>query len=79
VAAQHLTVLSHPDFPQVFPRAIDEEVARVERILLLPACQHEIPGFGPCDAQPCGRRAIASSIALQIPVCQSHLAEVEGL
>jgi hypothetical protein len=79
VAAQHLTVLSHPDFPQVFPRAIDQEVTRVERILLLPTCQHEVPGFRPCDAQPCGRRATASSIALQIPVCPSHMAELEEL
>jgi hypothetical protein len=79
MAAPNLSVLSHSAFPHVFSRAIDEEVTRVERILLLPTCQHEIPGFGPCDAQPCGRRAIASSVALQIPVCPSHLAELEEL
>ena len=44
----------------------------------LPACEYEIPGFGPCDAQPCGRRAIASSISLQIPVCKSCLANLEA-
>jgi hypothetical protein len=42
-------------------------------------CEYEVPGFGPCDAQLCGRRAVASSVELQIPVCQSHLAEVEAL
>jgi len=42
-------------------------------------CEYEVRGFGPCDAKRCGRRAVASSVELQIPVCQSHLAEVEAL
>jgi hypothetical protein len=41
-------------------------------------CEYEVQGFGPCDAQLCGRRALASSVTLQIPVCQSHLAEADG-
>ena len=41
-------------------------------------CQNELPGFGPCDAQPCGRRAVASSVPLQIPVCPSCLRKLEA-
>ncbi|HEV2323842.1 MAG TPA: hypothetical protein VGS10_07810 [Terracidiphilus sp.] len=46
--------------------------------LALPRCEFELPGFGPCDAEPCGRRAIASSLLLQIPVCQSCLDRIDA-
>ncbi|HLZ49234.1 MAG TPA: hypothetical protein VKP61_00650 [Candidatus Acidoferrum sp.] len=58
--------------------ALDEAEALNSRrgYLALPQCEFELPGFGPCDAEPCGRRAIASSLALQIPVCASCLARI---
>lgn len=65
--------LSLPAFPQLY--LIPRRVVAADFI----PCEYEVSGFGPCDAQLCGRRAVASSVELQIPVCQSHLAELEAL
>lgn len=56
-----------PAFPQLYivPR-------RAIALDFIP-CEFEVSGFGPCDAQLCGRRAVASSIELQIPVCRTHV------
>jgi hypothetical protein len=75
MAAHNLTpFLSLPEVPHLFlvPRR------RAIAADFIP-CEYEVRGFGPCDAQLCGRRAVASSVELQIPVCHSHLAEVGEL
>jgi hypothetical protein len=74
VATPNLTPFaSLPEIPHLFlvPR-------RAITLDFIP-CEYEVRGFGPCDAQLCGRRTVASSVELQIPVCSSHLAEVEAL
>lgn len=72
----HRTVSRHAELGA----ALDEAKALNSRSgsLALPRCECELPGFGPCDAEPCGRRAIASSLALEIPVCQSCLDRIDG-
>jgi hypothetical protein len=61
-------------------RQIDQSMQRIAARYPEPtSCKYEVPGFGPCDAQLCGRRAVANSVELQIPVCHSHLAEVEAM
>jgi hypothetical protein len=50
MAAQHLTALSSPEFPQVFDRCLDQLFQRVERILAasyLSTCAFE-DQFGDC-------------------------------
>ena len=50
MAAQHLTALSSPEFPQVFDRCLDQLFQRVERILAasyLSTCDFE-DQYGDC-------------------------------
>ena len=76
MAAPNLSpFLSLPEIPRINLFLVPRRAVAVDFI----PCEYEVPGFGPCDAQLCGRRAVASSVALSIPVCQSHLREMEGL
>jgi len=68
-------LVSLPEVPRIHLFIVPRRAIAVDFI----PCEYEVRGFGPCDAQLCGRRAVASSLELQIPVCQSHLAEVEAL
>ena len=67
--------MAAPNLPPFLP---DLHPPRIRLVLLKPGlpfipCEFEVRGFGPCDAQLCGRRAVASSVELQIPVCRTHV------
>jgi hypothetical protein len=68
MAAKHLTVLSHPNFPQVFAKAIEAQVN-----CLFADCSHESPESipGACDGGfPCGDPA--TIVIDGQPFCAPH-------
>jgi len=84
MAAHDLTVLSHPNFPQVLDAAIDHALGRmVERVLArhmpeLGCCQYESPESygGACDSEPCRALATVHHLASEQEFCLAHFLEV---
>ena len=72
MAAQHLTVFTHPAFPQVFEDAISYEVRRVSRIV-----DHAL---GVCDFADehcdCRAKATVHHLASEQEFCLRHFQEV---
>ena len=73
MAAQHLTVFSSPQFPQVFEDAIHYEIRRVSRILneaLLGTCAFDDEH---CD---CRQPAVVHHLETESNYCLRHFTEV---
>ncbi len=74
MAAQHLTSLSSPNFPQVFAALIDREITRVSQLLAqsqLTQCFFEDEY---CD---CRERATVHHLASEQEFCLRHFQAVE--
>jgi hypothetical protein len=80
MAHSTLPVFSHPHFPQVFNRTIDQAVRRLLARPQLGVCCYESPETlpGACDGQPCYRAAIVHDLATDQEFCARHFAAVEG-
>jgi hypothetical protein len=80
MAAQHLTVLSSPSFPQHFERAFARFQGRIDRVLTqtqLGQCSHEsVESRGETgeDAEyfPCGDPADVHDLLSDQPFCMKH-------
>ena len=76
MAAQHHTILTHPDFPQVLAKAIALEVSRVSKIVEshLSICCYVSPEskWGAGDAVECRQIAVVHDIATEQEFCSAH-------
>jgi hypothetical protein len=82
MAAQHLTVLSFPRFPQHFDRAFARFQGKIERVLThtqLGQCSHESVESreGACDGGlQCSELAIVHDLGSDLAFCGKHFAGV---
>jgi hypothetical protein len=78
MAAKTLPVLTHHNFPQVFPSAIDTRIRAVEKVLGLCDWTEPESHSGACDGGfPCMERATVSHLESGNEFCLSHFREVE--
>lgn len=81
MAAQHLTVLHSPDFPQVLDAALRRLFDRMlpEFPPQLSPCSYESPesAWGACDGGiPCSQIATVHHLASDMQFCMGHFGEV---
>jgi len=70
MAANNLTVISRPDFPQVFTKSLDQLVDRILAKPKLGSCCHETNG------EPCSKAAIVHALESDQEFCAKHFGMV---
>lgn len=77
MAHSSLPVFFHPQFPQVFDRALMFEVRRVEKLLGLCCWESPESSRGACDGGfPCQEQATVHHLESDNEFCLSHFREV---